>query len=122
MKKIAILLIIFIAITACNTKPLNPDRFKHGNFEIPEGKGFSTTHITRTDSLQIEKYDDRIDTLTINWENNFNYNLKMVHPKNAIDEETIHVKITNLHKESYDFEAVIGHSNYIQKGTIFLKK
>ena len=56
MKKIAILL-IFIAINACNTKPLNPDRFKQGNFEIPEGKGFSTTFITRTDSLQIEKYE-----------------------------------------------------------------
>jgi len=117
MKKITILL-VFFAIYACNTKPLNPDRFKKGTFEIPEGKGFSTTYITRTDSLQIEKYDNRIDTLSIIWKNNFNYTLKMVHPKNAIDEEPIHVKITNLYDNSYEFEAVIGHSNYIQKGTI----
>ncbi|MCF6181097.1 hypothetical protein [Lutibacter sp.] len=121
MKKITFLL-VFFAIYACNNKPLNPDRFKHGNFEIPEGKGYSTTFITRTDTLQIEKYDDRIDTLSILWKNNFNYTLKMLHPKNAIDEEPIHVKITSLHNNSYDFEAIIGHSNYIQKGTILIKK
>jgi hypothetical protein len=45
----------------------------------------------------------------------------MLHPKTAIDEDPIHVKITNLKKDSYDFEAVIGHSNYIQKGTIYKK-
>ncbi len=121
MKKIIVLFAI-ITFASCANEPLNPNRFKQGNFEIPEGKGFSTTYITRVDTLQIEKYDDRIDTLTINWESNFKYTLKMVHPKNAIDEETIHVKITNLHKESYDFEAIIGNSNYIQKGSIFIKK
>ena len=54
--------------------------------------------IIRTDSLQIEKYEDRIDTLTITWKNNFNYTLKMMHPKTALDEDPIYVKITNLKK------------------------
>jgi len=121
MKKIIVLFVI-ITFASCANETLNPDRFKQGNFEIPEGKGYSTTYITRTDSLQIEKYDNRIDTLTITWKNNFNYTLKMVHPKNAIDEEPIHVKITNITKNSYDFEAIIGHSNYIQKGSITIKK
>ena len=42
----------------------------------------------------------------------------MIHPKAAIDEDPIHVKITNLKANSYDFEAVIGHSNFVQKGTL----
>ena len=121
MKKLTFLL-IFFTILACNTKPLNPNRFKQGNFEIPGGKGFSTTFITRIDTLQIEKYDDRIDTLSIHWKNNFNYTLKMLHPKIAIDEEPMHVKITNLNNDSYDFEVIIGNSNYIQKGTLLIKK
>ena len=77
--------------------------------------------IIRTDSLQIEKYEDRIDTLTITWKNNFNYTLKMMHPKTALDEDPIYVKITNLKKDSYEFEAVIGHSNFVQKGEIIKK-
>ena len=84
-------------------------------------KGIKKTIIIRHDSIQIEKYVDRIDTLSITWETNFKYTLKMIHPKTAIDEDPIHVKITNLKKNSYDFEAVIGHSNFVQKGTLFIK-
>ncbi len=118
MKKIA-LLIFLIAIVSCNTTPLSADRFKSGTFEIPAGKGYEKTIIIRQDSLQIEKYEDRVDTLSISWKNNFNYTLKMLHPKTAIDEDPIHVKITNVEDDSYEFEAVIGYSNYVQKGEIF---
>jgi hypothetical protein len=45
----------------------------------------------------------------------------MLHPKSAIDEDPIHVKITNVKKDSYEFEAVIGHSNFVQKGKIIKK-
>ncbi|MCF6167434.1 hypothetical protein [Lutibacter sp.] len=122
MKKITLILItLFTFIISCKNDEPNPDRFKTGKFEIPEGKGYEKTIIIRQDSIQIEKYENRIDTLLITWKNNFNYTLKMLHPKNAIDEEPIHVKITGLKNNSYEFEAVIGHSNFIQKGTIFKK-
>ena len=118
MKRIAEILVLFSLIIACESNELDPDRFKTGIFEIPEGKGYSKTTIIRKDSIQIEKYEDKIDTLSIVWESNFNYTLKMLHPKTAIDVEPIHVKITNFKKDSYDFEAVIGHSNFVQKGTL----
>ena len=118
MKKIALIISIITLIISCKNGPLNPDRFKTGTFEIPEGKGYKKTIIVRQDSLQIEKYEDKTDTLSIVWKNNFEYTLKMTHPKTAIDEDPIHVKITNLKKDSYEFEAVIGHSNFVQKGEI----
>ncbi|MFK5959340.1 MAG: hypothetical protein QM495_10810 [Lutibacter sp.] len=121
MKKFILIFALSITILSCKNEELNPDRFKTGTFEIPEGKGYEKTIIIRQDSLQIEKYEDRIDSLSITWENNFNYTLQILHPKTAIDEEPMHIKITNLNKDSYDFEAVIGHSNFIQKGTIFKK-
>jgi len=120
MKKIA-LLIIVIALFSCKNDELSADRFKTGIFEIPAGKGYEKTVIIRQDSLQIEKYEDRIDSLSITWKNNFNYTLKMLHPKTAIDEDPIYIKITSISKNSYEFEAVIGHSNYVQKGTIYKK-
>jgi hypothetical protein len=121
MKKIVLIFVFFTLLISCKNEEINPDRFKTGTFEIPEGKGYKKTIIIRQDSIQIEKYQDRIDTLSITWKDNFNYTLKMVHPKTAIDEDPIHVKITNLKKNSYEFEAVIGHSNFIQKG-ILIKK
>ena len=118
MKKIVLIISIIVLVISCKDEPLSADRFKSGTFEIPAGKGYEKTIIVRKDSLQIETYEDRIDTLSISWKNNFNYTLKMIHPKTAIDEDPIHIKITNIEKNSYEFEAVIGHSNFIQKGEI----
>ena len=121
MKKIALVVVLILAFASCKEEPLNPDRFKYGTFEIPEGKGYEKTIIVRQDSIQIETYEDRIDTLSISWKNNFNYTLKMINPKTAIDEDPIHIKITNIDKDSYEFEAVIGHSNFVQKGKLIKK-
>ncbi len=118
MKRIVLIITILILVLSCKNEPLNPDRFKIGTFEIPEGKGYKKTVIIRKNSIQIEKYEDRIDTLTITWKNNFNYTLKMINPKTAIDEEPIYIKITNIEKDSYEFEAVIGHSNFVQKAKL----
>lgn len=131
MKKLILLSVLLLALFSCKDKNAapnpdgfklgttpNPDRFKSGTFEIPAGKGYEKTVIIRKDSLQIEKYNDRIDTLSISWKNNFNYTLKMLHPVIAIDEDPIHIKITSIKDKSYEFEAVIGNSNYVQKGEI----
>lgn len=121
MKKIALIIVLLTISISCKNNELSPDRFKTGTFEIPEGKGYEKTIIIRQDSIQIEKYQDRTDTLSISWKDNFNYTLKMLNPKTAIDEDPIHIKITNLKKDSYEFEAVIGHSKFVQKG-ILIKK
>ncbi len=118
MKRIVLIITLITLVLSCKNEPLSPDRFKIGTFEIPEGKGYKKTVIIRRDSIQIEKYEDRIDTLTITWKNNFNYTLKMINPKTAIDEEPIYIKITNIEKDSYEFEAVIGHSNFVQKAKL----
>ena len=118
MRNIVLIIAVFTLILSCKNEPLDPDRFKTGTFEIPGGKGYEKTVIIRQDYIQIEKYEDRIDTLLITWKNNFNYTLKMINPETAIDEDPIHIKITNIEKNSYEFEAVIGHSNFIQKGEI----
>ena len=120
MKKLILLPLLLVVLISCKDENKAPDadRFKSGTFEIPAGQGYEKTLIIRQDSIQIEKYEDRIDTLSISWKNNFNYTLKMLHPKTAIDEDPIHIKITNIKDNSYEFEAVIGHSNYVQKGEI----
>lgn len=106
-------------LSCTNSKSLNIQDFRQGNFEIPGADKYEKTLFTRVDSLQVETYKDRVDSLSIIWKDNFNYTLKMLNPKSALDKEPIRVKITGIKAHSYTFEAVIGHSNYKQKGTVY---
>lgn len=122
MKKVVFALFISIFLNACMSDAPNPDRFKEGLFEIPEGKGYKKTSILRKDSLQIETYGTKVDTLVIKWKDQFNYTLKILYPKSAIDYEPISVKITDISRGSYEFEATVGNSNYVQKGKVVIKE
>ena len=130
---------LVLLLLACNQgKTIDASRFKMGTFEIPAGKGYSKTVLTRIDSLQIEEYTKysqittdsgvfqketkRIDTLYITWKNNFFYTLKMKSPKNDLDQDPIFVQITKVADSSYDFSAKIGYSEFKQKGTVYKVK
>ena len=131
----SILIIVFF-LSSCNSKKAsNAERFKLGVFEIPAGKGYSKTIVTRVDSLQIEEYikyteistdsgvfkkeSKIIDTLYIKWKNNFFYTLKMKSPQTELDNDPIFVQINTLSDSSYDFTAKIGFSEFKQKGTVY---
>ncbi|MGB0880020.1 MAG: hypothetical protein ACPGTO_05590 [Polaribacter sp.] len=97
----------------------NSDRFKKGVFEIPAGKNFVKETIIRKDSIQISKYGDNIDTLLIQWKNNFFYTLQYINPKNDLQKDPMFIQINKIHKNSYDFTVKIGFSKYSKKGTIY---
>lgn len=135
---VTIILFSFVFVSCKKEYKANPDRFKHGVFEIPAGKGYSKTIITRIDSLQIEEYTrtisisndslvtekevKHIDTLYITWKNNFAYYLQMKTPKKDLDEDPIFVQINKVTDDSYDFTAKIGYSKFKQTGTLYIKK
>jgi hypothetical protein len=129
-------LIIVLFLSSCSSKKANDaERFKLGVFEIPAGKGYSKTIVTRVDSLQVEEYikyteistdsgvfkkeNKIIDTLYIKWKNNFFYTLKMKSPQTELDNDPIFVQINTLSDSSYDFTAKIGFSEFKQKGTVY---
>ncbi len=121
MKKhvlLSLLGLLTICLYACKKNTTNPFEFRTGTFKIPASENYTQTTIIRNDSLQIEHYENRIDTLLINWENNFKYTLKMLHPKTDLDKKPIHVKITSVKENGYDFIAKIGYSNFEQKGSL----
>ncbi|WP_405605169.1 hypothetical protein [Polaribacter sp. Asnod1-A03] len=139
MKKLLGILTIFITLVSCDSEIKdNADRFKQGVFEVPAGKGYSKTIITRIDTLQIEEYEKivsistdsttsekrikHIDTLYIKWKNNFFYTLKMKSPKKELDKDPIYVQITEVKDSSYNFTAKIGFSKFSTDGTIFKVK
>ncbi len=140
MKKTLFILSVVIAFISCKEVPIvdNNNQFKKGVFEIPAGDGYGKTTITRVDSLQIEEYtkiisistdsivknriDTHIDTLYIEWKNNFSYILRMKSPKNSLDKDQIFVKINKVTDSSYSFIARIGYSKFKQTGTVYKVK
>tara|TARA_R110002126_G_scaffold112105_1_gene250193 strand:- start:53129 stop:53563 length:435 start_codon:yes stop_codon:yes gene_type:complete len=100
----------------------NSDRFKEGVFEIPAGDNFVKETIIRKDSIQISKYGNNIDTLSIKWKNNFFYTLKYINPKNSLQEDPMFIQINKIREDSYDFTVKIGFSKFSKKGTIYKVK
>ncbi|GAB1309722.1 hypothetical protein KH5_24050 [Urechidicola sp. KH5] len=119
MKRIVVYIaLIAIAFGCAEQQNVDMYSFREGSFEIPAGDKYDKTTFVRNGNYQIETYGERIDSLEIIWTDNFNYTLKMLHPKSELDQDPIKVRITKVTANSYDFEAVIGHSNYKQIGTV----
>lgn len=135
-KVILSLFSFLFVLLSCNSEIKdNSNRFKVGVFEIPAGKGYSKTIITRKDSIQIEEYEKiisvsndsitsvkrikKIDTLYIKWKNNFFYSLKMKSPKKELDKDPIYIQITKVTDNSYSFKAKIGFSKFTSEGNIY---
>lgn len=122
MKKIYLVLslIAIFMMTSCNQKmENNADRFKTGVFEIPAGEDFVKETIIRKDSIQISKYGNQVDTLSIEWKNNFFYTLKYINPKNDLQKDPMYIQINEVREDSYDFTVKIGFSKFSKKGTIY---
>lgn len=117
------LILCIFSFSACKSEfKDNSDRFKVGVFEIPAGKDFVKETIIRKDTIQISKYGDNIDTLSIKWKNNFFYTLKYINPKNSLQKDPMFVQINKLKEDSYDFTVKIGFSKFSKKGTIYKVK
>ena len=120
MRKLIFIFSCIILFSSCKTEEkLDVKSFRIGTFEIPATKEYSKTLIKRIDNLQIETYEGKVDTLLIHWKNDFNYTLNMLNMMNGMEEDPIHVQITRLNSDSYEFTAVIGHSNFKQNGKVF---
>ena len=120
MKNIFYFLFAILILSSCKSEfEDNSDRFKEGVFEIPAGDDFVKETIIRKDSIQISKYGDNIDTLSIEWKNNFFYTLKYINPKNSLQKDPMYIQINKINEDSYDFTVKIGFSKYTKKGTIY---
>lgn len=118
--KLLIFCILSSLIFSCKSEfKDNSDRFKNGVFEIPAGDDFVKETIIRKDSIQISKYGNNIDTLSIKWKNNFFYTLKYINPKNSLQKDPMYIQINKIKENSYDFTVKIGFSKFTKKGTIY---
>lgn len=113
---IAMLLMI---ASSCYRPERNCTDFKNGKFSFT-AKIDDTEHTTifvRTDSLEIDHFDGKIDTSSVRWINDCEYIVKKLNPKNMAEEKSIHMKILSTTADSYTFEYRVVGSNNKSTGT-----
>ena len=114
MKLTTIFLSLFL-LTSCYTNERKCTDFKTGTFEfkyITDGVE-KTGRFVRTDSTNIDYYENKIDTASIRWINDCEFIMKHINPKNMSEEKAIHMKILTTSENSYTFE----YSLAIQQGS-----
>ncbi|MCD6544204.1 MAG: DNA topoisomerase IV [Flavobacteriaceae bacterium] len=116
MKYLFIILFFGFLISCQQKAQTNVNSFKKGKFKTILEDGKTVSYAIRKDSLQLETYNNKIDTFKIKWINSFEYVLLKKNPKTLLDSTPFHVKITAIKGNSYDFTAYYKGSNFKQKG------
>lgn len=105
---------------SCNNQERNCTDFKNGEFSftsIIDGKEVGTTFV-RNDDLEINYFENQIDSFSIRWINDCEYIGKNLNPKNRAEEKPIHFKILSTKDNSYTFEYSFVGKAKKEKGTV----
>lgn len=113
-------LLLLTLLTSCYNQERNCNDFKTGKFtsetEI-EGKKYTCT-FERNDSIQIESYEDKIDTFKVRWTNDCEYIIQNTNPKNREEKKPVQMKILTTNADSYTFEYSFVGDSKKQRGTV----
>lgn len=105
MKKLLPLFALLL-LASCYNAERNCQDFRTGTYQFEtylNGELVSSKFI-RNDSIEIEKFQGKIDTSSVRWINDCEYILKNLNPENRAEKKTIHIKILTTSKNGYTFE------------------
>lgn len=123
MKKIfrIVLLVssLSVVLSSCYEQERNCEKFKVGTFEYQTflNGELVTSKFIRTDSTEIDFFQNKIDTSSIRWVNNCECILKNKNPKTRSEEKPLHIKILSTNNNEYTFEYGLVGSPTKAKGT-----
>ncbi|MCP4484917.1 MAG: DNA topoisomerase IV [Flavobacteriaceae bacterium] len=117
--RICVSLFVLLLITSCYSPERNCQKFKTGTFsyEALVGTEVLTTVFVRTDTLEIDYFQNKSDTSSIRWINDCEYIVQKINPKNRAEKKAIHMKILTTQNNTYLFEYNIVGDSQKQKGT-----
>jgi hypothetical protein len=115
--KLRVILILLLA-TSCYQVERDCKDFQTGSFEsivTIDGKEYYS-RFTRNKTLQVERFEDNIDSTSVRWINDCEVIFKTINPKNRIERKDIHLKILTTTDSSYTFEYSYVGETIKQKG------
>jgi hypothetical protein len=120
MKKLLILLSAGILFASCYQQERNCKDFKTGKFRAEfevDGKKH-VSEFQRTENLEIEMVNGKVDSTAIRWVNDCEYIGTKVNPKNMQEQKAVQIKILTTADDSYTFEFSLVGDAQKQKGTV----
>ena len=117
MKPLYYFLLLF-SLTGCYQIERNCQDYQLGTFksEVNINDSLYVSSFTRTKTLQIETYNNKVDSSQVRWINDCEAIFKTINPKNRIEKKDIHLKILTTTDSSYTFEYSYVGDKIKQKG------
>lgn len=118
MKKF--LFLVPLVFVSCYNVERNCADFKTGEFRfdyVVDGVEKTTTFV-RTETMEIDYYEGKVDTSSIRWINDCEYIVQKINPKNMEEKKAIAMKIVSTTADTYLFEFGIVGSDNKQRGTV----
>ena len=116
-----LLLSALLLLSSCYNIERNCNNFKTGAYysEVEISNVLYKSYFTRTNTLQIETYEDKTDSSSVRWINDCEVIFKTINPKNRAERKDIHLKIITTTDSSYTFEYSYVGETIKQKGVAF---
>ena len=106
--------LIILLTSSCYQIERNCQDYKTGTFQSTiniDGTNY-TSEFTRTETLQIERFNTKTDSAFVRWINDCEMIFKTINPKNLAEKKDIHLKILTTSKDRYRFEyGYVGETN-----------
>ena len=106
---------------SCYKIERNCSNFRFGTFKYERivGDKLSTSFFIRNNDIEIEYFNNRIDTSSISWVNECEFVLKKQNPGTNLEKKPISIKIISTHEDYYIFEfSHVGDDSNRQRGKI----
>ena len=110
---------IFIYLLGCNLPERNCLDYKNGDFEFSTviNGDVITSKFSRIDSIEIEYFENKIDTSFVNWVSDCEFILRKKNPVTSADKKAVNMKILSTSKNGYIFEfPIVGAKKNIFRG------
>jgi hypothetical protein len=106
---------------SCYSVERDCNKFHTGSFEFTSliNGEIKTSYFTRTQDLEIENYEGKIDSARIRWVNDCECILTKINPTTNQDKRPVQIKIISTQNNEYTFEySLVGKNDNMQRGTI----
>jgi hypothetical protein len=124
MYKIVALLLLLLCFS-CYEAQRDCKEFQTGTFEFETlvGTELMKSTFVRNDTMEIDYFNQKIDTFSIRWTNECEYVMQKLHPKNQAEKEPVKFRILSTTKDQYTFEYSMvipkkNRKNVVKTGTV----
>ena len=108
-----------ILIINCSLPEKKCNLYKNGSFEFKTkiNNEFVISKFIRNDSLEIEYFQNKIDTSFVRWVSDCEFILTKKNPESMEDKKAISMKILSTDEKGYNFEfSIVGNKDTFFRG------